>query len=500
MRFPKLRSILILLLLALAVPVGSAQKLVVAQLANPLTLDPNRTFNGNSFSVTNQVYETLVTFNQDGELVGRLATSWEFVEPTMLELTRREGVTFHDGTPLTAEAVKASFEHFLDPELTTPGRYVLSMISEIQIPEPGKIRLITDEPFAPLVAHLAHPVSAIVQAELGASLEQNPVGTGPFKFVSWNQGNSVLLTANADYWGGAPAIQEVEFRIIPEVATVLIELRSGGVDAFYGIPADSFASLSADPALETEAFLGWGSSYVGFNLQNPKLQDIRVRRAIAHAVDKELITEEFLQGLALPAVAAIPPTVRFAATDLIEPYPYDLDIARELLAEAGATNLNLRIDLYPDPNLEAVAQVLQFQLAEIGVNLELRVQEYAAYVEALERDDAELYASSWGTVTLDADYALWAFLHPSEIGGGGSNNSRYDNPVVTEWLEIGRTDPDDAVRAEVYHEVQEQILVDVPFVTLYYPLSTFAKTAALQGEHVNFSIITFDLRDATLQP
>jgi peptide/nickel transport system substrate-binding protein len=499
MRFPKLRSILFLLLLALAVPVGAAQKLVVAQLANPLTLDPNRTFNGNSFSVTNQVYETLVTFDQDGELTGRLATAWEFVEPTILELTLREGVTFHDGTPLTAEAVKASFEHFLDPSLTTPGRYVLAMIEEIQIPEPGKIRLITAEPFAPLVAHLAHPVTAIVQAELGASLEQNPVGTGPFTFVSWNQGNAVQLAANPDYWGGEPAISQLEFRVIPEVATVLIELRSGGVDAFYGIPADSFASLSSDPALETEAFLGWGSSYVGFNLQNEKLQDVRVRRAIAHAIDKELITEEFLQGLAIPAVAAIPPTVRFAATDLEEPYPYDLDAARALLAEAGVSGLNLRIDLYPDPNLEAVAQVLQFQLAEIGINLEIRVQEYAAYVEALARDDAEMYASSWGTVTLDADYALFAFLHPSEIGLNGSNNSRYDNPQVTQWLETGRTNPDDDVRAEVYHEVQEQILIDVPFVTLYYPLSTFAKTSALQGERVNFSIITFDLRDATLE-
>ena len=480
--------------LLLLAPSALAQRLTMAQNSNPVTLDPNRTFNGLSFSVTNQVYETLVYFGEDGVIQPRLAEAWEFVEPNVLELTIREGVTFHDGTPLTPEAVVASIEHFLDPEATNPGRFVLSRITEARVTDEGKVQLITETPFAPLLAHLAHPVAAIVQAGLGEELDRNPVGTGPFRFVSWEQDAQVVLEANPDYWGGEPAIKEVVIRVIPDVATILVELRSGGVDAYYGIPADSFDSIASAAGLEATSFLGWGSNYVGFNLESEKLSDVRVRQAIAHVIDKELIAD-ITNGL--PAVAAIPPTVAHHAEGLEDPYPYDPERARELLAEAGVTDLSLRIDVYTDPTLEDIAQILQAELADIGIDLEIRTQPYAAYAEAVLEDDLELYVSGWGTVTLDADYALYGFLHPSEIGGG-SNTSRYVDDEVTALLEEGRNNPDEQVRAEAYREVQERILTDVPFVTVNYPLSTFAKSEDLQGERVNFSVITFDLRDATL--
>lgn len=496
MRKSKPAKILLSLLAALLLfaPAAVAQTLTLAQTSNPVTLDPNRTFNGLSFSVTNQVYENLVYRDENGDIQPRLATSWEFVDPTTLELTIREGVTFHDGAPLTAAAVQASLEHFLDPAATNPGRFVLTAIAGIEVTDEYVIRLSTETPFAPLLAHLAHPVAAIVQAEHGAALERNPVGTGPFRFESWEQDAQVVLSANPDYWGGAPAIERVVFRVIPDVATILVELRSGGVDAYYGIPADSFDGIASDPNLEAVRFLGWGSNFVGFNLEDARLQDVRVRQAIAHVIDKELIGE-IVAGE--PAVAPIPPTVAYAATDLVDPYPYDPERAAELLAEAGVSGLSLRIDVYTDPILETIAQILQAELAGIGIDLEIRTQPFAAYSEALLQDDLELYVSGWGTVTLDADYALYAFLHPSEIRGG-SNNARYVNDEVTAWVEEGRGNPDESVRAEVYRAAQEQVLVDVPFVTVTYPLSTFAKNAALQGERVGFSVIALDLRDATL--
>ncbi len=492
----KITTLLLTLALVLLVgaPQALAQRLTMAQVSNPVTLDPNRTFNGLSFSITNQVYENLVHFGSDGSIQPRLAESWEFTQPNVLEMKIREGVTFHDGTPLNAEAVVASIEHFLDPEATNPGRFVLTSLTDVRATDEYTVELETATPFAPLLAHLAHPVAAIVQAELGESLERNPVGTGPFRFVSWEQDAEVVLEANPDYWGGEPAIQQFVMRIIPDVSTIMVELRSGGVDAYYGIPADSFNSIANAPGLEAERFLGWGSNYVGFNLENPKLQDVRVRQAIAHVIDKELIGE-IVNGL--PAVAAIPPTVAHAAEDLQEPYPYDPERARELLAEAGVEGLDLRIDVYTDPTLETIAQILQAELADIGIDLEIRTQPYAAYAEAVLQDDLELYASGWGTVTLDADYALYGFLHPSERDGG-SNTSNFVDDHVTELLEEGRNNPDPDVRESVYHEVQEIILEEVPFVTVNFPLSTFAKTSALQGENIGFSVINLDLRDATL--
>src|SRR5690606_23028869 len=359
------------------------------------------------------------------------------------------------------------------------------------------VDIVTGEPFAPLLAHLAHPVAAIVPVSYGDSLAREPIGSGPFVFESWTQSDTVVLVANQDYWGGAPAIERVVFRIVPEVSTQIVELRSGGVDVLFNIPADPFLQLQGVSGIETNAFLGWGSVHVGFNTANPKLGDVRVRQAIAHAIDKQLIAEELLGGLAEVAVAPIPPTVRFAASDLQEPYPYDVDRAKELLAQAGAQGLKLTLDVYQNPDLENVAQVLQAMLADAGIELEVRVQEYAAYSETVQTDAVELYATSWGTVTLDADYTLFAFFHSSEIPV--NNVSRHAVPEIDDALEAARATPDDAQREQLYRMVQERVLADVPMVTLYYPLSTSAKRPGLQGEVVRFSWINLDLRGATLQ-
>ncbi len=490
------RTVLLALVLLLPAVAAAQGRLTTAIGSNPPTLDPQKTFNGFSFAVTNQVYETLFRVTPQGEIEGLLASSWEYLDPSTLRVTLRAGVSFTDGTPLDAAAVKASLERLLDPATAAPGRFVVSAISAVTAVDATTVEIKTAEPFAPLLAHLAHPVTAIVPAAHGDDLARNPVGSGPYTLVSWEQSNQVLLHANAGYWGGAPAIEEVLYRIIPEVSTQLIELRSGGIDILFNIPPDAFEALVSESQLETSAYLGWGSMMLGMNMSNPKLHDLRVRQAIAHAIDKSLIIDEFLRGLAEPGVVPIPPTVRFAASDLAEPYPYDPEGARALLAEAGAEGLKLTLDIYQNPDLEAVAQVLQFMLSEVGIDLTIRVQDYAAYVEQTAKDDLELYASSWGTVTLDADYTLYAFFHSSEIPA--NNVARYRVAAVDALLEEARSTPDDAVRAADYREVQEAVLGDVPMVTLYYPLSTIAKWPVLQGEVVRFSWINLDLRNATL--
>lgn len=486
-----------LLLLALLLPLAAAQsRLNTAMGQNPPTLDPQKTFNGFSFAVTNQIYETLFIVTPGGEIEGRLAAEWEYLDENRLQVRLVEGVTFHDGQPLDAEAVRASLLRLLDPATAAPGRFVVSAIEDVEVVDEATVVIVTEAPFAPLLAHLAHPVAAIVPAGHGDALARSPVGSGPFELVSWQQSNEILLRANDDYWGGRPAIDEVLFRIIPEVSTQVVELRSGGLDILFNLPPDNFTALANDPGIETEAYLGWGSMLLGINTANPKLTDLQVRQAIAHAIDKELIIDEFLSGLAEPGVVPIPPTVRFAASDLQEPYPYDPEAARELLAAAGAEGLSLTLDVYQSPELESVAQVLQFMLAEVGIDLQIRVQEFAAYAEQTTQDDLELYLTSWGTVTLDADYALYAFFHSSEIPE--NNSSRYRMAAVDALLEEARANPDEEVRAASYRDVQQEVLDDLPMITLYYPLSTIAKRPVLTGEVVRFSWINLDLRDATL--
>ena len=491
-----IRHALTTIALALTLGVVSAQTLTTAIGQNPPTLDPQTTFNGFSFHVTNQIYETLVRVTPDNEVVPGLATSWDFVEPTRLRFTLRQDVTFHDGTVLDAEAVAASLQRLLDPATAAPGRFVVSAITAVEVVDAATVDVVTGQPFAPILAHLAHPVASVVPVGLADGLSRAPVGTGPYRFVSWIDGSQVELVANAAYWGGAPAIERVVVRIIPEVSTQIVELRSGGVDIIFNVPPDNYLSLQNDASLVTEAIEGWGSAHLGINVAAPELADLRVRQAIAHAIDKALITEEFLRGLAAPAVAPIPGTVRFAATDLEEPYPFDPEGARALLAEAGAEGLALRLDVYQNPDLEAVAQVLQFALAEIGVDLTIRVQDFAAYTQAIESDDAQLYLTAWGTVTLDADYTLYAFFHGSEIPG--NNRSRYAVDAIDTLLERGRAVADDAERLAAYAEIQATVVRDLPMVTLYYPLFTYAKRPGLEGEVIAFSWINLDLRNASL--
>jgi len=479
----------------LGASLAAGQTLTTAIGANPPTLDPQLTFNGFSFHVTNQVYETLVRVTPEGDVVPGLATAWSYPEPTTLRLTLREGVAFHDGSPFDADAVAASLERILDPATAAPGRFVLSAIQEVRAVDATTVEIVTDPPFAPLLSHLAHPVAAIVPASLADTLGREPVGTGPFTFVRWVDGSEVVLAANADYWAGAPAIAEVVVRIIPEVSTQIVELRSGGVDMIFNVPPDNFLTLQADPAITTGAIDGWSSTHLILNVANPKLADLRVRQALAHAIDKALIAEEMLRGLAKPGVAPIPPTVRYAVS-LEEPYPYDAAAARALLAEAGVADLQLRLDLYQNPDLEAVAQVLQFAFDEIGVELEIRVQDFSAYTQAVQSDDMELAMTGWGTVTLDADYTLYAFFHSGEIPG--NNRSRWADPEIDALLQRGRDVPEDGVRAEVYAQVQAAAVAAVPMVTLYYPRFTYAKRPTVQGESIAFSWILLDLRGATL--
>ncbi len=490
-----MRIIVILVALTVLASGAFAQTLTTAIGSNPPTLDPQTTFNGFSFHVTNQVYETLVRVTPDGEVVAGLATEWSYPDPTTLRLTLREGVTFHDGTAFDADAVVASFDRILDPATAAPGRFVLSAITDVVAVDATTVDIVTDPPFAPLLAHLAHPVSAIVPAARSATLGREPVGTGPFTFVRWVDGSEVVLAANGEYWGGVPALEQVVVRIIPEVSTQIVELRAGGVDMIFNVPPDNYLALESDQAVVTEAIDGWSSTHLILNVQDPALADVRVRRALSHAIDKALITEEMLRGLARPGVAPIPRTIRFSA-DLDDPFPYDPDAARALLAEAGAEGLRLRLDVYQNPDLEAVAQVLQFAFEEIGVALEIRVQDFSAYTEAVQDDAMQLALTGWGTVTLDADYTLYAFFHSNEIPT--NNRSRYAEASVDALLQQGRDATDPAEREAIYAEVQEAVVQDVPMVTLYYPLFTYAKRPAVQGESIAFSWILLDLRDATL--
>ncbi len=465
-----MRRVLLLLLALLTLVSASAQTLTTAIGSNPPTLDPQVTFNGFSFHVTNQVYETLVRVTPEGDIVPGLATAWSYPDPTTLRLTLREGVTFHDGTAFDADAVVASFQRILDPATAAPGRFVLSSIDEVRAVDATTVELVTDPPFAPLLAHLAHPVAAIVPVAQAADLARNPVGTGPYTFVRWVDGSEVVLQANANYWGGAPSITDVVVRIIPEVSTQVVELRSGGVDMIFNLPADNFLALAGDPALATGTLPGWGSAHLGFNVANPKLADLRVRQALAHAIDKALITEEFFRGLAAPGVAPIPGTVRYAA-DLVEPYPYDVEGAKALLKDADKENPELTIDIgnTDGPWHQAVAEAMRDQLAEAGIRLNVNVMPAAKYWEIWT--ETPFGGTAWthrplGTMVLSLAYRT----------GVAWNETRYSNPEFEKALDAAEATLDVEARKAKMETVEKIMQDDVPAILpIWRPVYTATK-------------------------
>jgi len=475
-----------------------AQSITIAISGDPSTLDPHKSFNGYVFTVTNQIYETLLYRAANGDLQPRLATEWTPVDETTWEFKLREGVKFSDGTPFNAEAVKFSLERLADPATKGPGAFIVNMIDEITVVDDTTVRIRTNTPFAPLLAHLSHPVTAIVSPTAAqGDLSKNPAGTGPFLLADWKAGDSVTLKANPDYWGGKPKLETVVLRVIPEAGTQLTELKAGTVDLITGVQPERFAEIDNDPQLSATRFLGWGSMFLGFNMKSGPLATPEVRQAIAMAIDRQGIVDTLRQGMAQFGNSLVPPTVFGSAVDLAGP-EYDPEGAKALLAQAGVTTpLKLTLNTYEGAENQQIAQAIQAQLAQIGIDLDVVITDYGAFSEAIAADDHGLWLSSWGTVTMDADYTFYALLHSQQHGA--DNKAFYANAQVDQWLTEARSTTDDDQRKALYRQIQKQVMVDLPYLNLYYPLSSYAKNDRLQGEVYPFATINLDLRQAAVQ-
>ena len=484
-------------LVATLTSLALGQVLVTALPLNPTSLDPHRAIEGYSFMVTNQLYDTLVRLGADGAIEPGLAVAWSRPEPTVLRLELRPGVRFHDGRPLDAEAVAASLRRLADPATGARGAFLVTAIDDIVVLDTHTLDLISDPPFVPLLANLTFPATAIVPPGAGPELARAPIGTGPFRFGAWRDGDAVELVADPDYWGGPPPLAGVRFRVIPERAAQLIAFRAGDLQLIHDMPPDAFRALEGAPGVELVRYPSDRTSYLDFNVQHPLLRDARVRRAMAHAIDAPLLVTALFGDLALPPGGPLAPLVRYALRES-DPYPYDPERARALLREAGVEGARLHIDLATDGDLDDVAQVLQAALNAVGLRVELRVNEFPAYFELVTSEAAELSVGFWGSDTLDPDFMLSIALHSREIGG--NNGSRYAEAEFDALLELGAATEDGAERAAVYRAAQLRVMADLPMLPLYHHVGTYAKRSELTGERVVASSFQLDLRAARLAP
>lgn len=463
------------------------------------TLEPQDTTDTDSAAVRYQIYNGLLKMTEEGQAVPDLAESWEVSDDgTTYTFNLREGVLFHDGTPLDAQAVKASFDRLLAEERdTSASAYFKPIVQSVNVVDDATVEFVLNEPFAPFLNTLAHPAGHIVSPTAietyGDELGQNPVGTGPYKLVDWVRGERLTLERFEDYFEGTPPLAGIEYRIVPEAATRVALLETGEADVILRVTPDEAERLETTEGIELKRTPTARAIFMALNTTQPPFDDVRVRQAVNYAVDVQAIVDAlFGEGTPLLDSPLAPNVFGYAPTFR---YDYDPDRANELLEEAGLSASDITIDLW-SPNGRyvqdaTVAQAVAQGLEAFGFNVDLRLfGDFSEYIEAaFVEDRGDMMLLGWSPSTLEAEGGLYQVLH-GDRANAFANNAGYDNPEFNRLIEEARALTTDEARLETYAQAQEIVMNDAPWLFLYaQPVITAMKDevegiAVLPSEHL----------------
>ncbi|MFB4163537.1 ABC transporter substrate-binding protein [Alteribacillus sp. JSM 102045] len=468
--------------------------LVFARGADSTSLDPAKETDGETFYVTQQIYDTLIQY-EDGttELEPALATDWEASEDgSEFTLELREGVTFHDGTEFNAEAVVANFERWMESEdyvyygsmFGGYGDDEDNIIDNVEATDKYEVTFTLRDSSAPFLKNLAMSPFAIASPEAFDTLEEDPVGTGPFTLDNWSRNDSITLNKNEEYWvEGKPHLNRIIFQVIPDNSSRLTALQNGEVDLIDGVNPSDQSKIEDDANIEVFMRPPLNVAYMPMNNEEDPFDDPLVRQAVNHAIDKQSLIDSFYEGNAEPAKNMLPPTIN-GYNDDIEPYEYDPDQAKELLEEAGYEEGELTINLWtmdnPRPYMPApqkIAESIQKDLDDIGVTASIQTIDWSTYLEKAQNGEMPAFLIGWIGDNGDADNFLYTLLGT----GSGNNYSNYSNEEVDEVLKQAQAETDEDARAELYYEAQELIHEDAPVVPLVHYESIMAGVDTLEG-------------------
>lgn len=459
---------------------GSGE-LVIAVPSDVVSLSTQGQNDVPSSNVRENIYETLTNLDENQEIIPGLATDWEQVDDVTWEFNLQEGVTFHDGAEFNAEAVKKSFDRLVDENIASPFAFLVEQVESVEVVDDYTVRFNLEYPYAPLLANLAHSGTAIMsptiidedyaQLEDGGDVDgyinQNPSGTGPFELDEWSPGEFVKLARFEDYWGDTAKLESVQFKVVSEQSSRVAELETGVSHVADQIGPNNIARVDGLPDAGVLQEPSVSVAYIGFNTEKEPFDDVRVRQALSMAVDKDEIIEGVMNGVGIPAIGALAPPV-FGFDDSIEGLPYDVEQAKELLAEAGYED-GFETTIWTNDNEQRVdtAVALQSQLSEIGVDVQIEELEWGAYLERTSNGDHDMFILGWSTVTSDADYGLFPLFHSSQHGEPGNRSFLADDEVDA-LLDEGRRETDPEARQEIYTEVQQKLVDLAPMMYTHH--------------------------------
>ncbi|MCV7281374.1 ABC transporter substrate-binding protein [Mycolicibacterium flavescens] len=455
----------------------SSGNLIAAIAGEPDQLDPHKTSAYFSFEVLENVFDTLVEPDANLEMQPALAQSWD-VSPDELTWTfrLRPGVTFHDGSPLTADDVVYSYRRIIDEQLTNSDKF--SAVSEVRAVDPLTVVIRVNAPTPNLLTNLGgFKGMAIVQRRNVESgqIATHPVGTGPFAFQSQKSGDSITLSANPSYWGGAPPIPGVTFRFISEPSTALSALQAGEIDWTDSIPPQRVTQLRDDDSLHLAVTASNDYWYLALNEARPPWDDVRVRRAVAYGIDRDAIVAATTYGTAAANQLAIPEGNPWY-TDY-DRYRYDPDTAGRLLDEAGVGDVPMDMLVTSEyPETVTAAQVIADNLAPLGITVNIRTVDFATWLDEQNSGNFDMLMMGW-LGNIDPDDFYYAQHHTD----GTSNAQKFSDPEVDRLLDAGRVETDRAARAEVYRRAATRIADLVSYIYLYNPSVIQAWVPGLSG-------------------
>lgn len=481
--------------------------LVLAVSADAESLDPAGSNDVPSSVVRSQMYETLLTRDDDNNLQPQLAKSWEAIDDTTWEFELQEGVTFHDGEPFTAEAVKATLDRILDEKVAAPVFSYFEMIEEVEVVDDHTVRIKTEYPFAPILAHLSHDGSAIISPKLieedyklmeegkpaGSAFAKAAAGTGPFKFVSWTPGDEVKIERNDDYWGDKVHVDTVTYKVSPESTTRNADLEGGYVHVTDPVLSNEVSAINASGNAEVLEKTSSSISYIGFNTEKEPFDDPKVRRAVALAVDLDEIIDGIYDGFGTPAAGPLSPDT-FGFDEDLKPMKANLDEAKKLLKEAGLED-GFKTTIWTNDEQQRVdtAIYLQNQLKQLNIDVAIEQMEWGAFLDKTAQGEHDMYILGWSNPVGDADYGLYALFHSKNKGDPG-NRSFYENPEVDRLLDEGRQETDPEKRLAIYKEVQQIIAEDQPMVFIHHKDYLLGVSNAIEGFDINMAG-KYQLRD-----
>ncbi len=501
-------AILAITLVAICLSSCSSQPdpntLVMIIESSPTNLDPRVGLDAQSERIDDLIFDDLLTRDAHLNVQPGLAQRWEIPDPRTYVFHLQHGVKFHDGHPLTSRDVKWTFDSLLQGKIRSTKSAAYRFVDRIDAPDDYTVIFRLKEPFATLLWNLSDGAIGVVPYGSGDEISRHPIGSGPFRFVSAEQDKEVIIERNDEYWGEKARLKRVRFIVVPDTTTRALELRKGSADiAINALTPDMVLALERDPNLEVLRAPGTVLSYMAFNLRDPILKDVRVRQALAYAIDRRPMLQYLWRGFARPAESILPPE-SWAYHGDVPHYDHNPERARQVLEQAGHPAVNgmrfhLTMESSTEESTRLMAAVLQQQLREVGIALDIRTFEFATFFSDVTRGAFQFYSLRWIGGNEDPDIFEYVF-HSAKFPPHGANRGYYANPRVDALIDQARSELDQNTRKQLYAEIQRILAEELPYINLWYQDNVLVHSKRVRNLMLNPSGNYDFLKAAELSP